>query len=107
MKKIWEWLKKNWKWLVLPFWVLSMVAVWLLSGGRTKLFPPSGTTDVAADSALKAKDEAIELFRVRLDELYKKAEERLRAASEAQVKEFTEIKEKSLEEVAKWIDLLS
>lgn len=107
MKKIWEWLKKNWKWLILPLWVLSMVAVWLISGGHTKLFPPSGTTDAAADSALKAKDEAMEAFRVRLDELYKKAEERLKTASEEQVKEFTEVKGKSLEEVAKWIDSLS
>jgi len=107
MTKIWEWLKKNWKWLILPLWVLSMVVVWLLSGGRTKLFPPSGTTDQAADAATKAKDEAIEAFRQRLDALYKQAEERLKTASEAQVKEFTEIKEKPLEEVAKWIDSLS
>jgi len=107
MARVWAWLKKNWKWLILPLWVLSMLAMWLISGGHAKLFPPSGTTDAAADSALKAKDEAMAAFRVRLDELYKKAEERLKTASEEQVKEFTEVKGKSLEEVAKWIDSLS
>lgn len=107
MKKIWEWLKVNWKWLVLPLWIASVVLVWIFRGGTKPMFPPSGTTDVAADQALKAKDEAIESFKARLDELHKKAEERLKTASEAQVKEFKELKDKPIEDVAKWIDSLS
>lgn len=107
MTKVWEWLKKNWKWLLLPFWLLSLFGTWILRGGKKPLLPPSGTTDVAADTALKEKDAALEGFKSRLDELYRKAEERLKGASEAQVKEYNEIKDKPLEEIAKWIDSLS
>jgi hypothetical protein len=105
--KIWAWLKKNWKWLVLPLWVLSLLLMWFLSGGHKTFFPPSGTTDEAADEAMKAKDEAMKAFRARLDELARKAEERLQGASEEQVKELKELQDKPLDEVAKWIDSLS
>jgi hypothetical protein len=105
--KIWAWLKKNWKWLLLPLWIVSMVAVWLLSGGRTKFFPPSGTTDEAADEAARAKDKAVKDFRARLEELHRKAEERLQNASKEQLEEYEEMKDKPIEELAKWIDSLS
>lgn len=107
MKKVWEWIKKNWKWLILPLWILSLLLMWFLSGGRTKFFPPSGTTDEVADQAVKEKDKAIASFRARLDELYKKAEERLQGASEEQIKEYEALKDKPIEEIAKWIDSLS
>lgn len=107
MKKVWEWIKKNWRWLILPLWILSLLLMWFLSGGRTKFFPPSGTTDEAADQAVAAKDKAVAEFRARLDELAAKAEERLQGASEEQIKEYEELKDKPIEEVAKWIDSLS
>jgi len=107
MIKVWAWLKKNWKWLILPLWVISLVLVWLFHGGIKPLFPVSGTTDVAADEALKARDAALNQFRSRLEELVKKAEERLQGASKEQVNDFNELKDKPLEEVAKWIDSLS
>lgn len=105
--KVWAWLKKNWKWLLLPFWILSLVLVWFLSGGRKTFFPPSGTTDEAADQAVQEKDAALAEFRAKLDELYRKAEERMQGASEEQVKELKELKSKPLDEVAKWIDSIS
>ena len=105
LKKVWEWLKKNWKWLIFPLWVASLIIVWLFFGGRRPLIT-GGTTDRAADDATKAKDEAMAQFRSRLDELLKKAQERLQAASKDQVSKFTELKDKPLDEVAKWIDSL-
>lgn len=107
MTKVWEWLKKNWKWLILPLWVLSLLLVWFLHGGEKPLFPVSGTKDEDADKALEAQQKASAEFRARLDELAKKAEERLKGASEEQLKEYETIKDKPLEEVAKWIDSLS
>ncbi len=107
MIKAWLWLKKRWKWLVLPFWLISIVLVYLFRGGDKPLFPVTGTTDVAADKALQAKSQAMVDFRARLDELAKKAEERLQKASEEQLKEYEELKDKPLDEVAKWIDSLS
>jgi len=105
LKKIWEWLKKNWKWLIAPLWIVSLILVWLFFGGK-KPFLPSGTTDAAADGAMKAKDEAMAQFKARLDDLVKKAGERLQKASKDQVDQFNGLKDKPLDEVAKWIDSL-
>jgi hypothetical protein len=105
MMKAWEWLKTHWRWLIAPLWIISLILVWLFFGGRKPLLP-SGTTDKAADDAMKAKDEAISQFRARLDAMAKKAEERLQDASKDQVDEFNKLKDKPLEEVAKWIDSL-
>ena len=104
MKNAWEWLKKNWRYLVFPLWVASLILVWLLSGGRRPIMPVSGTTDQVADDAAKAKDEAIQQFRDRLDQLAKLMEERLKNASKEQMEEFQQMKDKPIEEVAKWID---
>jgi hypothetical protein len=107
MKKAWAWIKKNWKYLIFPLWIGSVILVWVFRGGEKPLLPISGTTDEAADEAMKAKEAAVEKFRARLDEIHTKAAERLANASEEQVKEFEEIKDKPLEEVAAWIDNLS
>lgn len=107
MIKAWIWLKKNWKWLLLPFWAVSILLVWIFRGGDRPLLPVSGTTDEAADKAVEAKDKAARDFKEKLDVLAKKAEERLKSASEEQLKEYEELKDKPLEELAKWIDNLS
>jgi flagellar biosynthesis/type III secretory pathway M-ring protein FliF/YscJ len=107
MSKVWAWLKKNWKWLILPLWIASVVLVWIFRGGDKPMFPVSGTTDAEADKALEAKDKAVAEFRERLEELAKKAEERLKNASEEQLKEYEELKDKPLDEIAVWIDELS
>lgn len=107
MKKAWEWFKRNWKWFIAPLWILSLILIWIFKGGEEHLFPPSGTTDEAADEAMAARKAATDAFRARLDELAKKAEERLKDASEEQLKEYEEIKDKPLDEIATWIDNLS
>lgn len=106
MKKVWPWIREHWKWIVFPFWAASLVLVWVFRGGEISLLR-SGTTDEVADKALEAQDKAVADFRVRLDELAKKAEERLRTASEEQLKEYEELKGKPIEELAGWIDKLS
>ena len=104
---MWLWLKKNWKWLLLPLWFASLVLVWLFRGGDRTLFPVTGTTDKDADEALKAQQEAAAAFRARLDELAAKADKKLQTASKEQLQEYETMKGKSLDEVAKWIDELS
>ena len=105
MKRVWEWLKANYKWLILPLWVLSMVLVWVFTRGRTKVLV--GTTDIAADQAVEAQKQAISDFRARLEEMARKAEARLASASKEQLQEFKDLQGKPLDEVAKWIDNLS
>ena len=103
MRKVWEWLKKNWKYLLFPLWILSLILVWVLSGGKAK--PPlSGTSDQAADSALKAKDDAIQQLRERDAQIAQQLEEKLRNASKEQIEELKKMKDKPLDEVAKWVD---
>lgn len=104
MRKVWEWLKRNWKYLVFPLWALSLILMWVLGGGVRPLRPVSGTTDQAADDAAKAKDEAVKAFRDRLDQLAQLLEQKLQSASKEQLDEFKKLKDKPIEEVAKWID---
>ena len=107
MARAWAWIKKNWRWLILPLWDVSILLVWLFRGGDRPLLPVSGTTDDAADKALEAKDEAAQEYKEQVKEVNKRAEERLKTASEEQIKEYEELKDKPVEEVAKWIDSLS
>jgi len=104
MRRVWEWLKKNWKYLVFPLWALSLILMWVLGGGGRTIFPPSGTSDQAADDAAKAKDEALRAFRERLDQLAQLLEQKLQSASKEQLDEFKQMKDKPIDEVAKWID---
>jgi len=104
MSKVWEWVKKNWKWLLLPFWIVSLALVWIFRGGSRTLLPVSGTTDQASATLSAAKDKALEDFRARLEDMARKADERLKGASKEQVEAFKELKDRPLEEVASWID---
>lgn len=106
MKKVWPWIREHWKWLVFPFWAASLVLVWIFRGGEVQLVP-HGASDADVDKAMEAKDKAVADFRARLDELAKKAEERLKSASEEQLKEYEGLKDKPLKEIAGWIDNLS
>ena len=83
-----------------------MVLVWLFKGGDKRILPFVDNDDTI-DTALEAKDKAIIDYKTKLNALGKKREERLQNASEAQIKEYEEIKDKPLEEIATWIDKLS
>lgn len=105
--KIWTWLKKNWKWLILPLWAISIVLVWLFKGGSKIDLPISGTTDQAADEALAKKDKIIADLRDKLEALDAKVKEMTAGASEEQVKEYEKLRDEALGDIAKWGDDLS
>lgn len=105
MNKIWDWLKKNWKWFVLPLWLVSIVLVWLFTRGGTRKFGPvSGTSDQAANTAVNAVVTAAEEKDKAIADILKYFEEKLKKASVEQLKEFETLKEKPTSEVASWID---
>lgn len=104
MTKIWEWLKKNWKWFILPLWAASLLLMWLFTRGGAIKPPVSGTTDTAANNAVTGviqaadnKDQAVALLET-------KYQDKLNAMSQAQREEWERQKAKPIEEVASWID---
>jgi len=98
------WFRKYWKYLIFPLWLLFCILLWVLSGGRRRLFPRSGIGDEAAERALMQKDKALAELREKDAALAQKVEKKLQSASEAQVKEFLELKSRGVDEVARWID---
>jgi predicted negative regulator of RcsB-dependent stress response len=107
MKKIWTWLKKNWKWVVFPIGVISAILGWFLWWrSRPKDDVDSTTTDAAADQAVKDTVEAQEEKDKALEQLEEKHGEKLAAMTEEQQAEFKKVKEKPIDEVASWIDNL-
>ena len=104
MHKIWAWLKKYWKWFIFPLWIVSMLIVWILRGGKPSIIMPP--VNLELDQAMLEKDEAVKEFKAALDDLSRKTEERMKSASEQEVKVFKELKGKSLDEIAEWVDNL-
>lgn len=108
MTKVWEWLKKYWKWVVFPIGIISAVLGWFLWWrSRDPVIPVSGTTDEAADQAVEDAAKVGDIYQKDIEALNKLAEELLKNASEEQIKEWEEVKKKPHKEVAKWIDNLS
>lgn len=106
MLVVWRWLKKYWKWILFPIGVISIILAWLARGRELQL-PASGTADEAADEAMASYRAAAREYQERVRAVHKKAEERLKNASEEQLKEYEKLKDKPAEEIAKWIDSLS
>lgn len=103
---MWIWLKKYWKWILFPIGIVSLLLAWK-SRDKGPELPDTGTTDEAADEAMEAYKAAAREYQEKVREVHKKAEERLKDASEEQLKEYEEIKDKPIEEIAKWIDDLA
>ena len=104
MSKIWEWLKKNWKWLILPLWVVSLVLLWLFTGGRKMVSVSSGTSDQAASTAVSGVISASDERQKAIADILKTFEEKLQKASVEQLKEAKNLEGKPLADVAAWID---
>ena len=105
MKKIWEWLKTNWKWLVLPLWAVSILLVWLFTrGGALKKPPVSGTTDQAANNAVDGVITAGETKTESIQKLETKYQDKLEKMSDEQRAEWEKMKSRPVTEVAAWID---
>lgn len=103
MKKAWEWFKKHWKWFIAPLWLLSVLLVWLFRGGWS-FGKTSGTTDQMADDLVKEKEKILQEYRAKLGALSAKLEAKLQNASKENLEKFKEMKDKSPEEIAQWID---
>jgi len=107
MVKVWEWLKKNWKWIVFPVGICLALLGWYLWWTKS---PPddvnSSTTNDAADQAIKDTNDAIDNKEKALEELEEKHGEKLAAMTDEQRAEFEEVKKKPIDEVASWIDSL-
>ena len=107
MNKVWEWIKKNpWKAISAFLGLVVTVLAWLMWPDKPKPPISSGTTDEAAARALKEQRAATAAHDAAVKKLEEDNRDKLAKASEAQVKEFEELKNKPLEEVAKWIDNL-
>jgi len=107
MTEVWAWLKKNWKWIVFPIGVLGALLGWFLWWrGRPTDDDTTTTTDTAADQAVKDTQQAHDVKEAALKELEEKHGEKLATMTEEQRKEFEEVKEKPIDEVASWIDNL-
>lgn len=107
MTKVWEWVKKNWKWIVFPIGVIGAVLGWFLWWrGRPKDDDTTTTTDSAADQAVKDTNQAHDDKDKALKELEEKHGEKLSTMTDEQREEFEEVKKKPIDEVASWIDNL-
>jgi hypothetical protein len=106
MTKVWSWFKANWKWFILPLWVVSIILVWLFTRGGVKDHTPvvSGTTDQAANTAVNTVVTAAEEKDKAIKEVLQVFEEKLKKASTEQLKEFETLKDKPASEIASWID---
>jgi len=105
--KVWEWLKKNWKWIVFPVGILLAVLGWFFWWrGRQKVEIPPSTTDDAADNAVDATAKASDVKTQALEELEKDHGEKLSTMTDEQRDEFEKVKKKPIDEVVEWIDNL-
>jgi CO dehydrogenase/acetyl-CoA synthase beta subunit len=107
MTKIWEWLKKNWKWVLFPVGILLSLLGWFL-WWRAKLKDDvvSTTPDAVADQAVKDTVQAQEDKDKALKDLEHQHVQKLSEMTDEQCKEYNLIRKKSIEEVALWIDRL-
>ena len=105
MKRVWEWLKAHWKWLILPLWVVSILLVWLFTrGGALKKPPVSGTTDQAANDAVNGVIQAADDKSNAINHLEIQYQGKIEKMSAEQKAEWEKMKAQSITEVASWID---
>lgn len=105
MKKIWEWLKAHWKWLIAPLWAVSIALVWLFTRGGTLKKPPvSGTTDQAANAAVTGVIQAGDDRTQAIQKIEAQYQTKIESMSDEQKVEWEKMKTKPIQEVAAWID---
>ena len=107
MSKVWDWIKKYWKWIVFPVGILGAVLGWFLWWrSRPGDDVDSGTPDDAADKAVDDVIAAGEERDKAIEKLEQEHSDKLAKMSEEQKAEFEEVKKKPIDEVASWIDNL-
>lgn len=108
MNRYWAWIKVHpWQALIFPITVVALVLLWIFHGGEKPLKPAlSGTTDQAADEALKIKEEALQIYLRGLEDVTKRAREKLDKATAEQLAEYKLMSGKTPTTIASWIDKL-
>ncbi len=106
MKRVWEWLKKYWKWLLFPIGIIGALIAFV-AGRNSKPVPVPDPGPDTNDAALIALHEA-ENANKRRDELLRKLEAenqaRLQQLTADQQKEFEKLKDAPIDEVVSWFD---
>lgn len=104
LKNIWKWIKANWKWLLFPIGIISVVVAYFI--GRRPTPDPDPILDEASEEAMRAMQEAAR----KRDEALKKLKEehtaRLQTLSVEQNKELEALKDQPIENIVAWFDAL-
>lgn len=106
MNKIWSWVKEHWRWLLIPLVAASVFLLWFFGWRRSKDNMDSGTPDDAANRAVSGIIEAGDERDQAMKDLEHKYIEKLTVMTDGQRAEYEEIRKKSIEEIASWIDKL-
>lgn len=106
MIKVWTWIKKFWKWLLIPLAVMAIFLLWLFGWRKSKDDADSGTPDEVADRAVSGIIEAGDKRDQAMKELEHKYIGKLTVMTDEQRAEYEEIRKKPIEEIAVWIDNL-
>lgn len=106
MTTFWKWVKRRYYYVVVvPLTFLGGLVLWLLwpakKFGRIGAVPQEEVTDAFHQLKLAEQKREEALIQLELE-----AQEKLRRASAEQLKEYEDVRKKSLFEVAAWIDRL-
>jgi hypothetical protein len=105
MTKVWEWLKKNWKWVLFPIGIIGAVITWFFfrkPGDDVGSVTPDDAADNAVNGVIRAQDDKEEA----VAHLEQKHADKINKMSAEQRVEYETVKAKPIEEVASWIDKL-
>ena len=104
--KVWNWIKKYWKWILFPVGIIIVVVSYIVGRLSRGAPPPAPPTDFGreGEEALEAAARAAAERDAKLVELRAKHQARLEQMDAEQKQQLEELKDKSLEEVVSWFD---
>lgn len=89
LKKIWAWLKANWKWLLFPVGIALFIIGRLSSGSRTTTIDPTAAADerakVEKDRRERELQEERDRLRERLAEVHREHQAKLQQLTDDQM----------------------
>ena len=106
MLKVWDWIKRYWKWIIFPVGLIGLLSTALVGAAsrrRISTVPPPDFSQ-SAEEAMEAIRQANIQRDIKLTELQIKHRNRIMKMSEDQRKELDELRGKPIEEVVKWFD---
>jgi hypothetical protein len=106
--KVWPWLKRNWKWVIFPIGLLSLLLGVQVVASSLRDFaePPEGLDEKAREALRKLRTQELEHDR-KVAELEQEHKERLQELSDDQQSELEELQDKPIKEIVSWFDNLS